>query len=138
MNIRKRLILSFTLCGITPIILVSAVNMAISSHGNQAIRYAVENDLSSDDVVAVSEQAAHTALLSSTCIMIVAGLIVTMYAYNTVNALMLEPKADMKRRRIPSPDVADAFALTFAYPVARWEEEDEPTPDLGRSLAGGY
>ena len=31
---------------------------------------------------------------------------------------MLEPKADMKRRGIPSPDVADAFALTFAYAVA--------------------
>ena len=41
-----------------------------------------------------------------------------MYAYNAANALMLEPKADMKRRGIPSPDVADAFALTFAYAVA--------------------
>ena len=46
-----------------------------------------------------------------------------MYAYNAANALMLEPKADMKRRGVPSPDVADAFALTFAYPVQRWDEE---------------
>lgn len=41
-----------------------------------------------------------------------------MYSYNAANALLLEPKADMKRRGIPSPDVADAFALTFAYNVA--------------------
>ena len=70
--------------------------------------------------------------------LLAAELTAPMYAYNAANALMLEPKADMKRRGIPSPDVADAFALTFAYPVARWEEEDEPTPDLGRSLAAGY
>ena len=61
-----------------------------------------------------------------------------MYAYNAANALMLEPKADMKRRGIPSPDVADAFALTFAYAGARWEEEDEPAPDFGRCAVTGY
>jgi hypothetical protein len=32
--------------------------------------------------------------------------------------LVLESKADMKKRGIPSPDVADALALTFAAPVA--------------------
>ena len=36
----------------------------------------------------------------------------------------------MKRRGIPSPDVADAFALTFAYNVARWEEPGEPLAGL--------
>ncbi len=61
-----------------------------------------------------------------------------MYAYNAANALMLEPKADMKRRGVPSPDVADAFALTFAYAVQRWEEETEPEPWTGRSLVTGY
>jgi hypothetical protein len=30
---------------------------------------------------------------------------------------MLERKEDMKRRGIPTPDIADAFALTFACPV---------------------
>ena len=62
-----------------------------------------------------------------------------MYAYNAANALLLEPKADMKRRGVPSPDVADAFALTFAYAVQRWEEEEDVwTRDYGRSLVGGY
>ena len=61
-----------------------------------------------------------------------------MYAYNAANALMLEPKADMKRRGVPSPDIADAFALTFAYPVQRCDEEDEPTLDFGRCASTGY
>ena len=61
-----------------------------------------------------------------------------MYANDAANALMLEPKADMKRRDVPSPDVADAFALTFAYAVQRWEEEDEPEPDFGRCRSTGY
>jgi hypothetical protein len=29
----------------------------------------------------------------------------------------IEKKADMKRRRLASPDIADALALTFARPV---------------------
>ena len=58
--------------------------------------------------------------------LLAAELTAPMYSYNAANALMLEPKADMKRRGIPSPDVADAFALTFAYNVARWEEAEEP------------
>ena len=69
--------------------------------------------------------------------LLAAELTAPMYTYNAANALMLEPKADMKRRGIPSPDVADAFALTFAYPVARWEEEDEPAPEFGRSTVTG-
>ena len=62
--------------------------------------------------------------------LLAAELTAPMYAYNAANALMLEPKADMKRRGVPSPDVADAFALTFAYPVQRWDEEDEPDAGL--------
>ncbi len=34
------------------------------------------------------------------------------------DAILLERKEDMKRRGVASPDVADALALTFAYPVA--------------------
>ena len=38
------------------------------------------------------------------------------YTLNRKNCIMLEPKAVMKRRGEPSPDVADALACTFAVP----------------------
>ncbi len=34
-----------------------------------------------------------------------------------VDSILLEKKADMKKRGLASPDMADALALTFAYPV---------------------
>ena len=41
------------------------------------------------------------------------------------DAIILEKKEDMKKRGLASPDLADALALTFAYPVAatdhRWQ-----------------
>ena len=40
------------------------------------------------------------------------------YGYNANNAIQLERKEDMKKRGIASPDIGDALALTFAYPVA--------------------
>lgn len=40
------------------------------------------------------------------------------YGFDVHNAIRLESKADMKKRGLASPDVADALALTFAYPVA--------------------
>jgi len=62
-----------------------------------------------------------------------------MYRYDANNAIVLEKKEDMKKRGIPSPDVADAFALTFAYPVQgkaddTWHDE----PDHSRDDATGY
>lgn len=39
------------------------------------------------------------------------------YTINTAGAILLESKADMKRRGEPSPDYGDALALTFAYPM---------------------
>jgi hypothetical protein len=39
------------------------------------------------------------------------------YGYNADNAIQLERKEDMKKRGLDSPDIADALALTFAYPV---------------------
>ena len=39
------------------------------------------------------------------------------YGYNVRNEIQLESKEDMKKRGLWSPDVADALALTFAYPV---------------------
>lgn len=52
------------------------------------------------------------------------------YGYKLVNgrdAILLERKEDMKKRGLSSPDIADALALTFAYPVApqdnKWRVE---------------
>ena len=48
-----------------------------------------------------------------------ADLTGTEYGYNKDSAIQLERKEDMKKRGLASPDIADALALTFAYPVAR-------------------
>ena len=40
-----------------------------------------------------------------------------LYSFDVNNAVELEKKSDMKKRGVPSPDMADALALTFAYPV---------------------
>lgn len=44
------------------------------------------------------------------------------------DAIALEKKSDMKKRGLSSPDIADALALTFAYPVAA-------NPNAGRAAA---
>ena len=41
------------------------------------------------------------------------------YSFNTRDEILLEAKASMKKRGLPSPDVADAMALTYAFPVAK-------------------
>jgi hypothetical protein len=40
------------------------------------------------------------------------------YKQNSLGAILLERKEDMRRRGAASPDSADAIAITFAYPVA--------------------
>lgn len=40
------------------------------------------------------------------------------YWYDAAQRLALEPKDDIKARGLPSPDLGDALALTFAFPVA--------------------
>lgn len=46
-------------------------------------------------------------------------LIAPAYTINeTDQTIVLEKKEDMRRRGVASPDIADALALTFAYPVA--------------------
>jgi hypothetical protein len=40
------------------------------------------------------------------------------YGYNGKGEIQLEKKGDMKKRGLASPDMADALALTFAYPVS--------------------
>ena len=46
------------------------------------------------------------------------------------DAIILEKKEDMKKRGLASPDLADALALTFAYPVGaqdhRWQLTGKP------------
>ncbi|MGH8505674.1 MAG: terminase, partial [Stenotrophobium sp.] len=44
------------------------------------------------------------------------------------DAIQLESKKDMKKRGLQSPDIADALALTFAYPV-------QPNAYAGRAAA---
>jgi hypothetical protein len=39
------------------------------------------------------------------------------YGYTLRNELKLERKEDAKKRGLPSPDLADALALTYAIPV---------------------
>ena len=39
------------------------------------------------------------------------------YGFNGKDEIQLERKEDMKKRGVPSPDWADALALTFAWPV---------------------
>lgn len=41
------------------------------------------------------------------------------YWYDSAGRLQLEPKDDIKKRGLPSPDLGDALALTFAHPVAK-------------------
>ena len=55
------------------------------------------------------------------------------YSYaNAANKFELESKDDLRKRGLPSPDIADALALTFAYPVA-------PSRGPGANLhAGGH
>jgi hypothetical protein len=38
------------------------------------------------------------------------------YRYNSSGQLLLESKQDLRKRGVPSPDEADAVALTFAEP----------------------
>lgn len=40
------------------------------------------------------------------------------YWYDAAQRIQLEPKEDIKKRGLKSPDIADALALTFAFPVA--------------------
>lgn len=47
-----------------------------------------------------------------------AQLVGPTYTINLQNSILLERKEDMAKRGLESPDIADALALTFAYPVA--------------------
>jgi hypothetical protein len=49
---------------------------------------------------------------------LVNDLAMVQYDYDARNRIALEKKTEMKKRGLPSPDVGDALALTFAEPVA--------------------
>ncbi|WAK01859.1 hypothetical protein [Methylobacter sp. YRD-M1] len=60
------------------------------------------------------------------------------YKHNNMSRLVLESKEDVKKRFKRSPDIADALALTFSYPVGphlsasaqgNWEAMRNRTPD---------
>jgi len=48
--------------------------------------------------------------------------------FTSSGAIQLESKKDMKARGLPSPDIGDAIAVTFAFPVARKEYTPANTP----------
>lgn len=64
---------------------------------------------------------------------LVADLTGVEYGFDADNALVLESKQDMKRRGLASPDMADALALTFAYPVQPSWLSGGPQMDVRRA-----
>jgi hypothetical protein len=52
------------------------------------------------------------------------------YWYDSAGKRQLEPKDDLKKRGLPSPDLGDALALTFAQPV-------KPKSELERAALPG-
>lgn len=62
------------------------------------------------------------------------------YKHDHNNAIQLERKDDPRRSKLglPSPDRADALALTFAYPVGRRDDWHEEAEAHGRNDTTGY
>jgi len=64
------------------------------------------------------------------------------YSHDQNNAILLERKHSERRMRagLPSPDRADALALTFAYPVSKrgYDDDEHEETARGRSEATGY
>jgi len=61
------------------------------------------------------------------------------YKHDANNAILLEKKEEMKRRGLPSPDRADALALTFAYPVMVSDmNEDDDDQRRSANATTGY
>lgn len=61
------------------------------------------------------------------------------YGFDADNAIQLEKKEHMKKRGLASPDMGDALALTFAYPVNPLEDHDDDwSANDDRSAHTGY
>lgn len=52
-----------------------------------------------------------------------ADLCAPRYSFDSKSRLVIEKKEDMKKRGLRSPDEADAFCLTFAYPESAFQEK---------------
>jgi hypothetical protein len=50
------------------------------------------------------------------------------YTFSSTGKMVVESKADMKKRGLRSPDLADAFLLTFAGGERRKERYRRPEP----------
>lgn len=71
---------------------------------------AIDNWVCGDDVTFTDELAAPT------------------YGLNNREEIQLESKKEMRRRKVPSPNVADALACTFAMPMIDDRRSDEKPP----------
>lgn len=67
---------------------------------------------------------------------LMADLVAPEYTFDPKDRVRLESKDDMKRRGLPSPDTADALAMTFAYPVSELDSYD--MSDLQPTFAAAY
>jgi hypothetical protein len=56
------------------------------------------------------------------------------YWYDAAHRIQLESKDNIKKRGLPSPDLADALCLTFAHPVAPKHPIDEIAPGLREKI----
>lgn len=71
---------------------------------------------------------------------LVADLTSVEYGFDENQAIQLEKKEHMKKRGLASPDLADALALTFAYPVGMdlMDDEEQRSGYNERSDVTGY
>src|SRR5512147_973847 len=59
---------------------------------------------------------------------LIAELTAPTYSFTSTGKMVVESKADMKKRGMRSPDLADAFLLTFACGERRKERYRRPEP----------
>ncbi len=103
---------------------------SVKTHNKRAEMWSVMRDWLAQGYVAIPDDPKLEAQLTS-----------VLYKYDTNNAVQLERKDDPRRVKLglPSPDRADALALTFAYPVAKRGDDYEWEPEpVGRSGTTGY
>jgi hypothetical protein len=60
------------------------------------------------------------------------------YWYDALNRIVLEPKDDIKKRGLPSPDLGDALALTFAHPVTKHPLYETILPSVHTGVGANY
>lgn len=69
---------------------------------------------------------------------LIAELTAPRYQITSSGKIKIESKDEMKRRGLASPDLADAFVLTFAGGLLRADEEVPPRYGRGRTRGGGW